>query len=235
MKAGKPLILFLLFILNASLTYSQTGSIKGIVKDADTGETLPFCNVFINNTTISTVTDMNGAYLLENLEAGPLELSFSFMGYQAETKKVNLNPGGLLTVNLSMKALETELSDVEIKAKRDKSWERDLRKFQNLFLGNDAIAAQAIIENPWVVDFPEVSDKNTFKASTQLPLEINNNYLGYKITFDLKEFFNTPTNYRIAGAARFEEMKPESETQRKTWEQNRADVYRKSPQNMFRA
>ncbi|SFO15583.1 TonB-dependent Receptor Plug Domain [Algoriphagus ornithinivorans] len=235
MKAGKPLILFLLLILNASLTYSQTGSIKGIVKDADTGETLPFCNVFINNTTISTVTDMDGAYLLENLEPGALELSFSFLGYQAETKKVGLNPGGILTVNLSMRALETELSDVEIKAKRDKNWERDLRKFQNLFLGNDAIASQAIIENPWVVDFPEVADKNSFQASTQLPLEINNNYLGYKITFDLKEFFNTPTNYKIAGAARFEEMKPESETQRKTWEQNRADVYRKSPQNMFRA
>ncbi|EFQ79219.1 TonB-dependent receptor [Algoriphagus machipongonensis] len=51
----------------------------------------------------------------------------------------------------------------------------------------------------------------------------------------MKEFFDSPTNYRIVGAARFEEMKPESEEQRTTWENNRAEIYRKSPMNMFRA
>ncbi|WP_268035602.1 carboxypeptidase-like regulatory domain-containing protein [Algoriphagus sp. PAP.12] len=227
-------ILFLAFTTTL-YAFSQSASVKGIVKDSETGETLPFCNVFINNTTISTVTDMDGAYILEGLEPGAIELSFSFMGYEAQTKPITLNPGGTLTVNLSMKALETELSDVEIKAKRDKTWERDLRKFENLFLGNDAVAGQSQIENPWVIDFPEAEEKGSFKAEALLPIEIMNNYLGYKITFDLKEFFDNPTSYRIAGAARFEEMTPESENQRTAWEQNRADTYRKSPQNMFRA
>ncbi len=227
-------LLLILFSIHFS-AWSQTAAVKGTIKDAGTGETLPYCNVFVNNTTISTVTDMDGNYSLEGLEAGPVELGFSFMGYEAQTKSVTLNPGGTLTVNLSMKPLETELSDVEIKAKRDKSWERDLRKFENLFLGNDAIAAQSEILNPWVIDFPEAEEKGSFKAEAQLPIELVNNYLGYKITFDLKEFFDTPTNYRIAGAARFEELNPESDSQRSTWEQNRADTYRKSPQNMFRA
>lgn len=226
--------LFLLFGIHF-LIFAQSGTVTGIVKDAETGETLPFCNVFVNNTTIATVTDMDGKYTLPNLEPGPLEIGFSFTGYVAETKKITLNPGGTSTVNLNMKPFAQDLSDVEIKASRDKSWERDLRKFQNLFLGNDEIAAKSSIENPWVIDFPESEEKNTFTATAGIPLEITNNYLGYKINFDLKEFFDSPTNYRIAGAARFEEMTPESETQKATWENNRAEIYRKSPMNMFRA
>lgn len=82
-----------LFLGIAHFIFGQTGTLSGVVKDAETGETLPFCNVFINNTTISTVTDIDGKFILSNLEAGPLEVGFSFMGYVAETRKVTLNPG----------------------------------------------------------------------------------------------------------------------------------------------
>lgn len=225
-------LFFLAFIFQ---TFSQIGTITGLVKDAETGETLPYCNVFINNTTIATVTDLDGKFTLAGLEPGPVEVGFSFLGYVAETRKVTLNPGGISTVNLSMKPFDQELSDVEIKASRDKVWERDLRKFQNLFLGNDQVSALSTIQNPWAVDFSEGAEKGTFLATAIQPIEIVNNHLGYKISFDLKEFFDSPTNYRIVGAARFEEMKPESETQRSTWEKNRAEVYKKSPMNMFRA
>ena len=229
------LLSFLVFFISVFYSFSQTGTITGQIKDAETGETLPFCSVFVNNTTISTVTDMDGKYTLSGLEAGPLELGFSFMGYVAETRKVTLNPGGTLTVSLSMKPFAQELSDVEIKASRDKNWERDLRKFQNLFIGIDDAAAKTTILNPWVIDFPVAAEKGAFVAKADQPIEIENAFLGYKITFNLKDFFDSPTNYRIAGAARFEEMKPESEIQKSTWEKNRADVYRKSPMNMFRA
>ncbi|MDI1324338.1 MAG: carboxypeptidase-like regulatory domain-containing protein [Algoriphagus sp.] len=227
--------LLLFFPIFSFHAFAQTGTITGVVKDAETGETLPYCNVFINNTTIATVTDMEGKFTLSNLEPGPLEVGFSFMGYVAETRKITLNPGGISTVNLSMTPFDQELSDVEIKASRDKVWERDLRKFQNLFLGNDEIAALSTIQNPWAIDFSEGEEKGTFLATAIQPIEIVNNHLGYKISFDLKEFFDSPTNYRIVGAARFEEMNPESETQRSTWEKNRAEVYKKSPMNMFRA
>lgn len=232
----KNKLAFLAFFIAFSLkAFSQTGTITGVVKDAETGETLPYCNVFLNNTTIATVTDLEGKFTLSGLEPGPLEVGFSFMGYVAETRKLTLNPGGTSTINLSMKPFDQELSDVEIKASRDKVWERDLRKFQNLFLGNDQNASFSTIQNPWAIDFSEGKEKGTFLATAIQPIEIVNLYLGYKISFDLKEFFDSPTNYRIVGAARFEEIKPESETQRSTWDNNRAEVYRKSPMNMFRA
>lgn len=231
-KVFLTLFLFLGFVY---LIFAQTGTLTGVVKDAETGESLPFCNVFINNTTISTVTDMDGRFTLSNLESGSLEVGFSFMGYVAETRNVTLNPGGNLTLNLAMKPFATELSDVEIKVSRDKNWERDLRKFQNLFIGIDDAASKTKILNPWVIDFPVGADKGAFRAKADLPIEIENQYLGYKITFNLNEFFDSPTNYRIVGAARFEEMSPESELQKSTWKKNRAEIYRKSPMNMFRS
>lgn len=223
------------FLLFSTQLFGQSGTISGVAKDAETGETLPFCNVFINNTTIATATDQDGKFTLTGLEPGPLEVGFSFMGYVAETRKVTLNPGGTLTVNLALKPFSQDLTDVEIKASRDKNWERDLRKFENLFIGIDDAAAKTTILNPWVIDFPPASEKGAFTAKADLPIEIENHYLGYKITFNLKEFFDSPTNYRIAGAARFEVMNPESEIQKSTWEKNRAEVYRKSPMNMFRS
>jgi hypothetical protein len=235
MKLRSLYLSFFILFLFPLVVFSQTGIITGVVKDAETGETLPFCNVFVNNTTISTVTDIEGTYTLSGLEPGPIELGFSFMGYIAETKAVTLNPGGKLTVNINLKPFAQELSDVEIKASRDKAWERDLRKFQNLFIGIDEAASKTQILNPWVIDFPSAPEKSAFVAKADQPIEIENLYLGYKITFNLKDFFDSPTNFRIVGAARFEELKPESETQRMTWEKNRADVYRKSPMNMFRA
>lgn len=231
----KSLFILLLFFGFFQVAFSQSGTVTGTVKDAETGETLPFCSVFINNTTISTVTDMDGRYILSGLAPGPLEIGFSFLGYEAQTKTVTINPGGTLTVNLSMKPFAQELSDVEIKASRDKNWERELRKFENFFLGIDEAASQTQLLNPWVIDFPTPNEKGTFIASAALPIEIENRYLGYKITFNLKEFFDSPTNYRIVGAARFEELKPDSDAQKSQWEKNRADVYRKSPMNMFRS
>ena len=126
-------ILILFFI--PFLGFGQSGSIIGKVTDKQTGEPLPFCNVFINNTTIATTTDFEGNYELKDLPEGEFEIGFSFIGYQAIQKPASIKPGGQLTINVDLLSLEQELSDVEIKASRDRAWERDLRKFKNYFFG----------------------------------------------------------------------------------------------------
>ena len=226
--------IFLLLFLPL-LALGQSATLTGQVKDADTGEPLPFCSVFVNNTTVATVTDLEGRYTLTGLEAVPLEIGFSFLGYTAQTRQITLKPGATLTINLSMVPFVQELSEQEVKASRDKSWERDLRKFQNLFIGTDEAATQTTLLNPWVIDFPVPTDKGSFVAKAEQPIELENRYLGYKITFNLKEFVDAPSAYRIVGAARFELLLAESEAQQALWEKNRATIYQRSPMNMFRA
>lgn len=231
----KNTCLLAFFLLCSTLAVAQTATLIGTVKDAETGEALPFCSVFINNTTVSTATDMQGNYTLSGIEAGTVEIGFSFLGYTAQTRKITLKPGGTFTLNLNLVPLEQELTEQEVKASRDKSWERDLRKFQSLFLGIDEAAAQTSILNPWVIDFPIPTEKGTFLARAEQPIEIENRYLGYKITFNLTEFLDAPTNYRIVGAARFEFLTPDSDAQQALWEKNRATIYQRSPMNLFRA
>ena len=232
---NKQFSLILLLLCLPLLALGQTATLTGQVKDAETGEPLPFCSVFVNNTTVATVTDLDGRYTLSGLDAVPLEIGFSFLGYTAQTRKITLKPGATLTINLSMVPLAQELSEQEVKASRDKSWERDLRKFQNLFIGTDEAAAQTTLLNPWVIDFPVPTDKGSFVAQADQPIELENRYLGYKITFNLKEFVDAPTAYRIVGAARFELLPAESEAQQALWEKNRASIYQRSPMNLFRA
>ena len=181
----KNSLLLVFFLLTSALSFAQTATVTGTVKDAETGELLPFCSVFINNTTVSTATDMQGNYSLSGLEAGIVEIGFSFLGYTAQTRKITLKPGGTFTLNLNLVPLEQELTEQEVKSSRDKNWERDLRKFQSLFLGIDEAAAQTSILNPWVIDFPAPTEKGTFLARAEQPIEIENRYLGYKITFNL--------------------------------------------------
>jgi hypothetical protein len=231
----KKLLLLASFLFCTLQIYAKTATVTGTVKDAETGELLPFCSVFINNTTVSTATDMQGNYTLSGLEAGSVEIGFSFLGYTAQTRKITLKPGGTFALNLSMVPLAQDLSEQEVKASRDKTWERDLRKFQSLFLGIDEAAAQTSILNPWVIDFPAPTEKGTFLARAEQPIEIENRYLGYKITFNLTEFLDAPTNYRIVGAARFEFLRPDSDAQQALWEKNRASIYQRSPMNLFRA
>lgn len=215
--------------------FGQTGSIIGKVTDNQTGEPLPFCNVFINNTTIATTTDFDGNYELKDLIEGEFEIGFSFIGYQAVQKPASIKPGGQLTINVALVSFEQELSDVEIKASRDRAWERDLRKFKNYFLGNDNIAAQSEILNPWVIDFPDEKSNSNFIAVAFQPIEIKNNALGYLLTFDLKEFAFTSQYSIISGATRFVELEAEDPKTNQLWQKNRLDTYLKSPANMFRA
>ena len=226
-------ILILFFI--PFLGFGQSGSIIGKVTDKQTGEPLPFCNVFINNTTIATTTDFEGNYELKDLPEGEFEIGFSFIGYQAIQKPASIKPGGQLTINVDLLSLEQELSDVEIKASRDRAWERDLRKFKNYFLGNDNLAAQCEIVNPWVIDFPADNTNNNFRAIAFQPIEIKNNALGYTLTFDLKEFTFTSQYSIISGATRFVEMESDDPKTRQLWQKNRLETYLKSPANMFRA
>ena len=61
-------ILLLMFSLAADA--QSKGSIIGTVIDKSTGETLPGASVFIEGTTLGTMTDLDGKFRLGNLDAG---------------------------------------------------------------------------------------------------------------------------------------------------------------------
>ena len=77
----KIYVLLLLFIA-APLFAQYDAHLTGHVLDEKTGEHLPFVNVQLKGTTIGTVTDESGHYLLKDLPIGHQTVIFSYLGYE---------------------------------------------------------------------------------------------------------------------------------------------------------
>lgn len=206
---------------------AQTGELRGKVLDSKTSEALPFAHIFINLTTLGTTSDAQGNYVLKNLPAGVHEVVYSFIGYTGYQTKVTVKAGESTTLEIRLVPLETQLETVVVSGSRDKEWEKQLKKFEKIFLGATRSASTTKIKNPWALEFKEsqVNNVDLFTATASQPIEIENNALGYRIDYHLKTFATTASGYNIVGQVRFEELNPQDAKQAKLWSDNRAAAY----------
>jgi len=93
-------ITLLFFLLVGISATAQNIKVKGIVKDAVSGELLPGVSILVKGTVKGTETDFDGVYTLSNLEKGAT-LVFRYLGYkQQEVIAIN----GTLDVSLEYSA-----------------------------------------------------------------------------------------------------------------------------------
>ncbi|MEM9052436.1 MAG: mucoidy inhibitor MuiA family protein, partial [Bacteroidota bacterium] len=67
-------------------TFSGTGTLKGTLTDADTGEPLPFVNIILqqgNQQVNGTATDFDGNYTIKPIPNGLYDVLVSYVGYNA--------------------------------------------------------------------------------------------------------------------------------------------------------
>ncbi len=103
------LLLSALFVLYWLPSTAQ--NITGKVTDRATGETLIGVNVTAGEG-IGTVTDVNGAYSLK-LSKGDHEVAFSFIGYEKVSRKITLEAGQELDLNVRL-GIESRAMDVVV-------------------------------------------------------------------------------------------------------------------------
>ncbi len=221
-------------ICASSLTLAQTGSIKGRVIDAKTFKPLPFATVYMNQTTIGTVTNNEGDFDIQNVPVGRYDLVVSYVGYQPYQSRVAINDSIPVTMSIKMVLSTTNLDEVLIRAKKDDKWNSLYDKFRRQFFGVSPYTAECKILNPWVLDFTEDAT-GILSAKASLPIEIENLGLGYNITCTLKEFMAGPNLYKISGTYRFVEAATLDTTLSSLWHSRREEVYRGSPRHLFKA
>nr|WP_320117704.1 TonB-dependent receptor [uncultured Marinifilum sp.] len=118
----KQVLLVLLLTLTSFGLYAQKGSITGNVKDGKTGEALIGASVFVDGTTLGTVTDFDGNYTLTNVPEGTVTVKCSFISYETSAKEnINVSEGNSVTVDFVMGESTVALNDVKViaKAKRE--------------------------------------------------------------------------------------------------------------------
>lgn len=113
------LTVVLLFI---STVLSIAATIKGRVIDSETHETIAGAFVDVVGTKEIYVSDVDGSFVFENLHKGTYSLSGKMLGYKNfVTEKISMNSNdAVVTFNLFLKPNSRTLSDVEVKAVKNK-------------------------------------------------------------------------------------------------------------------
>ena len=123
----KYILLFAIAFLSLT-SYGQRKSdanIVGDVKDAKTGEHIPFINVTINNTVIGTTTDATGHYFLKNLPTGKFTIRVSGLGYKTVEQQVVLESDKTIEVNFITEETSLSLNEVVVSANRNETNRRE--------------------------------------------------------------------------------------------------------------
>ncbi|MGY6742254.1 MAG: carboxypeptidase-like regulatory domain-containing protein [Cecembia sp.] len=208
----KRVVFYFLFTLfffgNKDVLTAQ--SISGRVFDANTRKPLPFANVFISNTTIGSTTDIHGNYIISGSTPQNFELAASFVGYYTKSTRIDIIDSIHINVDFELSPKVNQLDEVELKARRDKKWERNLKRFEKVFLAlpDDPFLKETKILNPWVLNFEQLKEggRKYFLANAQEPILIENNSLGYQIEYHLQQFIEWRRGLHYSGLVKFQEM-----------------------------
>jgi Protein of unknown function (DUF3179)/CarboxypepD_reg-like domain len=219
-----------LIILIASHYVNAQSSINGSLKDKETNEPIIGATVFIEHTTIATVSDKNGAYELKNIPSGFNKVIVSHVGYKSYSGKVSGNP----VLNILLRPLVLELEEAEVSNKVDRQWKRLYSQFEKAFLGNSINAKQSKILNPWVIELTRDSNGKIKGHSTDF-IQIENRGTGYTIRFllDKVELENDQITY--VGKPLFSELDAKNEPEKVRWKNNRLRTYLGSKQHFLYA
>ena len=122
--SGLRLHLVLLFALsffgNSVLFAQSTGKISGTVVDAVTGESLPGVSVYLEeNTSLGTITDLDGNYFLLSVPPGKYTVVMSFVGFATlKNQNVEVFSGRTTTLDGTLQEEVIQGEEIIISAER---------------------------------------------------------------------------------------------------------------------
>ena len=116
MKRKLILSILCLFGLTLSMLAQQKGQVMGVIKDAETNETLIGVSIYEEKSQLGTTTDEKGQYSLD-LPYGDHRLRISYIGYTTIVKKVSVGSKPL-TLNIKLYTESERLSEVEVTSER---------------------------------------------------------------------------------------------------------------------
>jgi hypothetical protein len=225
---GRLLVIFLLQAFSCIYGYAQV-SITGKVLNDISGDPLAGASVYINNSTIGSTTVADGSFILSNVMPGTYDIIVTFVSFEVIVHRVSVADKPLkLTFRMNEKA--TEMRNILVMS--DELRQRRIEKFRQLFLGITLAAERSKILNEDDILFEGGDKKGEIIAFSEQPLIVVNRELGYRIYFDLKEFYldeGQGLSYFL-GYTRFEDL--ESSNAGK-WQKKRMQYYMGSTMHFY--
>src|SRR5258708_16043669 len=177
------------WLLFPSLAKTQNpGKITGHVIDAVTLQPVSSASVFLANTMIGEMgkEDGDGAYTLGGIPNGKYDLTISRAGYKLKKIPIEVDgEGKTLDILLIPQDL---MSKEEVIKPNSALYHKLVRYFIRSFIGETENAKKCEIINLFDIEFRPTEDGQTFTASSQKPIVVMNEALGYFVRFSLEEF-----------------------------------------------
>ena len=112
----KKINIILYFLLMTFTVVGQKGTLEGVVINPVTNHPVEFANVVVFNTTIGTVTDVDGKFKLTNLETGYFRVQVSAIGFESVvTPEILVTNANIATIEIKLNESVTELEAVDVK------------------------------------------------------------------------------------------------------------------------
>lgn len=103
MKRITKYLLILALIFSVSSLFAQkNGRVRGVVKDAVSGELLPYTNVSLMGTSLGTITLEDGSYEINNVPQGTYTLKASFVGYEEKSFSITVRDGQVTSKDMEL-------------------------------------------------------------------------------------------------------------------------------------
>lgn len=143
---------------NSIINYQdQTITISGIVKDIESGETLPFANVFVKDTNIGTTTNEDGYFTLFNVPSETSIIQVQYLGYEIETLVLSSEIVNT-KITVLMRPTNDQLEEVTITGSTK----------QQIVKLNENIS-QISLSPKELASIPNLGEKDIFRALQLLP------------------------------------------------------------------
>jgi hypothetical protein len=149
-KNNAIILLFSFLVINTTLAFGQTGSIKGVISDKKTKETIVGANIYVEGTTIGTTTNLEGQYELKNLKSGVYNIIVSFISYKKQRfQNVKVSLKEPVIINVELEEEVTSIAGVEVRATRKKDTEVSIiNSIKNSDAVVSGVSSQQISKSP---------------------------------------------------------------------------------------
>ncbi len=146
---GYLMFLFICFMGNINL-YSQStarGTLIGRITGSDTKKGLPYATVMVVGTNNGAATDLDGNYIIRNIDAGKQQISISFVGFETKKIEVTIRPYKVTKLNVVLQITSIKTKEVIVTAQAKGQIEAINEQINSNTIKN-VVSSDRLRENP---------------------------------------------------------------------------------------